>query len=43
MNNPNDVRNDSTTDDDPETSEDELDDAPTQSHEREKRNSELPW
>lgn len=39
----NDVRIDSSSDDDPETSDDELDDVPIQSSIREKRATELPW
>lgn len=39
----NDVRSDSSSDDDPETSEDELDDVPTQSDIRGKRSTDLPW
>lgn len=39
----NDTRSDSSSDDDPETSEDELDDVATQSGIRGKRSSALPW
>lgn len=41
MYNPNISRTDSSSDDDPETSEDELDDAST--HDRRKRTTGLPW
>lgn len=43
MNNQSDLLSDSSSDNDPETSEDELDDVSTQSETREKRSSGLPW
>lgn len=43
MYNQNAYRSDSSNDDDPETSEDELDDVPTQSYIRGKRDNKLPW
>lgn len=43
MHHQNEFVTDSSADDDPETSEDELDDVPTQSHIREKRENRLPW
>lgn len=43
MYNPNNYRTDSSTDDDPETSEDELDDTSALSHDRWKRTAGLPW
>lgn len=43
MINQNDFLSESSSDYDPETSEDEVDDVPTQSHVRETRSAMLPW